>query len=82
MCVVNLKSVNKLDLTWKQSFLINVTYKLPDVISSVKCNLQVLKCKLQVVKCNYFNCNLYLIDQWVAKWGWLLGIDIIDCLAL
>ncbi len=22
MCVVNLKSVNKLDLTWKQSFLI------------------------------------------------------------
>jgi hypothetical protein len=25
MCVVNLKSVNKLDLTWKQSFLIRVT---------------------------------------------------------
>jgi hypothetical protein len=24
MCVVNLKAVNKLDLTWKQSFLINV----------------------------------------------------------
>ena len=24
MCVVNLKSVNKLDLTWKQSFLILV----------------------------------------------------------
>jgi hypothetical protein len=24
MCVVNLKSVNKLDLTWKQSFLINL----------------------------------------------------------
>jgi len=24
MCVVNLKSVNKLDLTWKQSFLIEV----------------------------------------------------------
>jgi hypothetical protein len=24
MCVVNLKSVNKLDLTWKQSFLIVV----------------------------------------------------------
>ncbi len=23
MCVVNLESVNKLDLTWKQSFLIN-----------------------------------------------------------
>jgi hypothetical protein len=23
MCVVNLKSVNKLDLTWKQSFLID-----------------------------------------------------------
>ncbi len=23
MCVVNLKSVNKLDLTWKQSFLIS-----------------------------------------------------------
>ncbi len=25
MCVVNLKSVNKLDLTWKQSFLIITT---------------------------------------------------------
>jgi hypothetical protein len=25
MCVVNLKSVNKLDLTWKQSFLIQPT---------------------------------------------------------
>ncbi len=25
MCVVNLKSVNKLDLTWKQSFLIVVS---------------------------------------------------------
>jgi hypothetical protein len=24
MCVVNLKLVNKLDLTWKQSFLINI----------------------------------------------------------
>jgi len=24
MCVVNLKSVNKLDLTWKQSFLIDI----------------------------------------------------------
>jgi hypothetical protein len=24
MCVVNLESVNKLDLTWKQSFLIGV----------------------------------------------------------
>jgi hypothetical protein len=24
MCVVNLKSINKLDLTWKQSFLILV----------------------------------------------------------
>jgi hypothetical protein len=24
MCVVNQKSVNKLDLTWKQSFLINL----------------------------------------------------------
>jgi len=24
MCVVNLKSVNKLDLTWKQSFLIMI----------------------------------------------------------
>ena len=28
MCVVNLKSVNKLDLTWKQSFLILVDSKL------------------------------------------------------
>jgi hypothetical protein len=27
MCVVNLKSVNKLDLTWKQSFLILVDSK-------------------------------------------------------
>jgi len=26
MCVVNLKSVNKLDLTWKQSFLIMINY--------------------------------------------------------
>ena len=26
MCVVNLKSVNKLDLTWKQSFLIDCWY--------------------------------------------------------
>ena len=25
MCVVNQKPVNKLDLTWKQSFLIDVT---------------------------------------------------------
>jgi hypothetical protein len=24
MCVVNLESVNKLDLTWKQSFLIDM----------------------------------------------------------
>ncbi len=28
MCVVNLKSVYKLDLTWKQSFLILVDSKL------------------------------------------------------
>ncbi len=28
MCVVNLKSVNKLDLTWKQSFLIMVDSEL------------------------------------------------------
>jgi hypothetical protein len=28
MCVVNLKLVNKLDLTWKQSFLIACTIKL------------------------------------------------------
>ena len=28
MCVVNLESVNKLDLTWKQSFLILVDSKL------------------------------------------------------
>jgi hypothetical protein len=26
MCVVNLKAVNKLDLTWKQSFLILLTF--------------------------------------------------------
>ncbi len=32
MCVVNLKSVNKLDLTWKQSFLIN-SQSLKNVIS-------------------------------------------------
>jgi hypothetical protein len=30
MCVVNLKSVNKLDLTWKQSFLIVMTESTPD----------------------------------------------------
>ena len=30
MCVVNLKSVNKLDLTWKQSFLILVDSELSD----------------------------------------------------
>jgi hypothetical protein len=29
MCVVNLKSVNKLDLTWKQSFLILAIKSLP-----------------------------------------------------
>jgi hypothetical protein len=28
MCVVNLKSVNKLDLTWKQSFFILVDSEL------------------------------------------------------
>ncbi len=28
MCVVNLKSVNKLDLTWKQSFLIEVELEM------------------------------------------------------
>jgi hypothetical protein len=28
MCVVNLKSVNKLDLTWKQSFLINKIFEV------------------------------------------------------
>ena len=28
MCVVNLKAINKLDLTWKQSFLILVDSKL------------------------------------------------------
>jgi hypothetical protein len=28
MCVVNLKAVNKLDLTWKQSFLILVDSEL------------------------------------------------------
>ena len=28
MCVVNLEAVNKLDLTWKQSFLILVDSKL------------------------------------------------------
>ncbi len=28
MCVVNLKAVNKLDLTWKQSFLILVDSKI------------------------------------------------------
>jgi hypothetical protein len=28
MCVVNLKLVNKLDLTWKQSFLIKLQIKI------------------------------------------------------
>ncbi len=27
MCVVHLKAVNKLDLTWKQSFLIDILKK-------------------------------------------------------
>ncbi len=31
MCVVNLKSVNKLDLTWKQSFLI-LKFNLKDFL--------------------------------------------------
>jgi hypothetical protein len=31
MCVVNLKSVNKLDLTWKQSFLIAGKAKIPPI---------------------------------------------------
>jgi hypothetical protein len=37
MCVVNLKSVNKLDLTWKQSFLINALAYYENLqIASVK----------------------------------------------
>jgi hypothetical protein len=35
MCVVNLKPVNKLDLTWKQSFLImNFTIKFDQMMCS------------------------------------------------
>ena len=34
MCVVNQKSVNKLDLTWKQSFLISVIFSFTFVIFS------------------------------------------------
>ncbi len=33
MCVVNLKSVNKLDLTWKQSFLIKCITKVAGKVS-------------------------------------------------
>ncbi len=40
MCVVNRKSVNKLDLTWKQSFLIlpipNNTYQFQTVLTNSK----------------------------------------------
>ncbi len=44
MCVVNLKLVNKLDLTWKQSFLIITTVKsfitlAPDGITNPKYKL-------------------------------------------
>jgi hypothetical protein len=35
MCVVNLKSVNKLDLTWKQSFLIVEPEQIGRII--IKC---------------------------------------------
>jgi hypothetical protein len=33
MCVVNLEPVNKLDLTWKQSFLILVFLSNPEYVS-------------------------------------------------
>jgi hypothetical protein len=36
MCVVNLKSVNKLDLTWKQSFLIDrKTFKVQTMMKLI-----------------------------------------------
>jgi hypothetical protein len=58
MCVVNLKSVNKLDLTWKQSFLILVDselfgrrslYQLKDVSEETEQNnfYTLLKNKIQ-----------------------------------
>jgi hypothetical protein len=45
MCVVNLKSVNKLDLTWKQSFLIatSVLYQYEKDKQNVKKELLILK---------------------------------------
>jgi hypothetical protein len=35
MCVVNLESVNKLDLTWKQSFLIGWVHSYRDMLERI-----------------------------------------------
>jgi hypothetical protein len=43
MCVVNQKAVNKLDLTWKQSFLILVDNKLFEQRSLYQFDTLVLK---------------------------------------
>ncbi len=50
MCVVNLKLVNKLDLTWKQSFLIQICtdFSLASVVAHLSEMLQFFtKLKLQ-----------------------------------
>ncbi len=44
MCVVNQKSVNKLDLTWKQSFLIGLLEKNSGHMHAL--NLQYFEAKL------------------------------------
>jgi len=44
MCVVNLKSVNKLDLTWKQSFLIlDIEQNAIFLESFISCYLSLLQ---------------------------------------
>ena len=59
MCVVNLKSVNKLDLTWKQSFLILVSFMLsvankPIMLSVIMMNAVVLNFVEPKLKCTIF----------------------------
>jgi hypothetical protein len=62
MCGVNLESVNKLDLTWKQSFLIMQWRKkliLLDAMDKLKLTGQNLGrvCNSKLVHALYMSCN-------------------------
>jgi hypothetical protein len=67
MCVVNLKSVNKLDLTWKQSFLIHLSItghstKQCSALCLVLCVIMLNVVMLNVVMLNVVMLNVVMLN--------------------